>query len=321
MISRKIITVIDILKEPHREAIRAAAEKHGFEALFFQEEKEALPDLADAEIVFGQSDILARHSPRLRWLCTPSAGADQFVDENVFASPDAVLTNSSGAYGVSIAEHAVMVILESLRRQAEYSGIAARREWIRDLPIRSIKNSRVTLLGTGNIGQTCAARLRAFEPMNLVGINRSGRNSGSLFDRILRQEQFEEILPKTDILVISVPATPETFHMLDSRRMALLPDQALLVNVGRGSVVEQKGLEAELRAGRLNAALDVFEREPLPPEDTLWDCPNLLITPHNAGNMMLPYTLDRVVALFLEDFENYCAGRPLQRLVDREKGY
>ena len=80
-------------------------------------------------------------------------------------------------------------------------------------------------------------------------------------------------------------------------------------------------MERELRAGRLHAALDVFEQEPLPPDDPLWDCPNLLITPHTAGNMTLAYTIDRIVALFLEDFENYCAGRPLQRQVDLKQGY
>ena len=77
----------------------------------------------------------------------------------------------------------------------------------------------------------------------------------------------------------------------------------------------------ELRAGRLSAALDVFEKDPLPQQDPMWDCPNLLLTPHVAGNMTLPYTLERIVELFLEDFENYCAGRPLCRAVNPQKGY
>ena len=83
----------------------------------------------------------------------------------------------------------------------------------------------------------------------------------------------------------------------------------------------EAALERELRAGRLRAALDVFEHEPLPEDSPLWDCPHLLITPHVAGNMTLPHTVERIVALFLEDFANYCEGRPLKRLVEREKGY
>ena len=319
--ARKLVTVNPALDDHHKEQIRAAAEKNGFEALFFREDAQALPHLADAEIVFGQSAALARNSPRLRWLCTPSAGVDQFLTPGVFASPDAVLTNSSGAYGVTIAEHIVMLALEILRRQMDYSAIVRRREWVRDLPVRSIKGSRVTLLGTGDIGRETALRLRAFGPAWLAGVNRSGSNLQALFDRVLRQSQLDDVLPETDILVISVPGTQETRHMLDARRLALLPDQAVVINVGRGSVIDQKALEAEHRAERLYAALDVFEQEPLPADDPLWDCPRLLMAPHVAGNMTLPYTKDRIVELFLEDFENYKAGRPLIRRVDLKKGY
>jgi len=319
--SRKLVAAIAALDENHRSQIRAAAEKTGFEALFFDSDAQALPHLADAEIVFGQSAALAKNSPALRWLCTPSAGVNQFMAADAFASPDAALTNSSGAYGVTIAEHVIMITLEMLRRQPEYNAIVQRREWTRSLPVRSIKNSRVTLLGTGDIGQETALRLRAFGPASLIGVNRSGKNPGGLFDRVIRQEDLDTILPDTDILIISLPGTPETYHMLNAERLALLPEAALVVNVGRGTVIDQKALEKELRAGRLKAALDVFEQEPLPPEDTLWDCPNLLMAPHVAGNMTLPYTRDRIVALFLEDFENYCAGKPLARLVDRKKGY
>ena len=319
--SRKLVAAIAALDENHRSQIRAAAEKNGFKALFFDSDAQALPHLADAEIVFGQSAALAKNSPVLRWLCTPSAGVNQFMAADAFASPDAALTNSSGAYGVTIAEHVIMITLEMLRRQPEYNAIVQRREWTRSLPVRSIKNSRVTLLGTGDIGQETALRLRAFGPASLIGVNRSGKNPGGLFDRVIRQGDLDTILPDTDILIISLPGTPETYHMLNAERLALLPEAALVVNVGRGTVIDQKALEKELRAGRLKAALDVFEQEPLPAADTLWDCPNLLMAPHVAGNMTLPYTRDRIVALFLEDFENYCAGKPLARLVDRKKGY
>ena len=318
---RKLVTVISELNDCYRAQIAAAAEKHGFQALFFEDDVSAIPALADAEIVFGQHTSLARNSPRARWLCTPFAGVNQFLGEDVFASPDAVLSNSSGAYGVTMAEHVVMITLEMLRRQMEYSAIVNRREWVRNLPVRAIKNSRITLLGTGDIGRECAIRLRAFGPASLTGVNRGGNNPGPCFDRVLPQGQLDSILPETEILIISLPGTGETRHMLDARRLALLPDDALVVNVGRGMVIDQPALERELRAGRLYAALDVFEQEPLPADDPLWDCPHLLITPHVAGNMTLPYTMDRIVELFLEDFENYCAGRPLARQVSLERGY
>ena len=318
---RKLVVVLEGLEEALRESIRKAAERQGFSVSFYDRSSDALPYLADAEIVFGQNAVLAKNAPVLRWLCTPSAGVNHFTAPDCFASPSAVLTNSSGAYGVTISEHIVMVTLELLRRQQEYNSYVLAGKWFRCLPIRSIMGSRITLLGAGDIGQETAMRLRAFNPAGIIGINRSGKNPHGLFDRVEKQEQLENILPETDILVISLPGTPETLHMLDARRLAMLPDQAVIINVGRGTVIDQPSLEAELRKGRLFAALDVFEREPLPNEDSLWNCPNLLITPHIAGDMTLPYTRKRIVELFLEDFENYCAGKPLARQVDLQRGY
>lgn len=319
--SRKLVTTIAALDDSQRAMIASAAERHGFEALFLVSDASALPDHSDAEIVFGNSPLLAGSCPRLRWLCTPSAGINQFMGEGAFASPDAVLTNSSGAYGVTISEHVIMLVLEVFRRQMEYNAIVSRREWARSLPVRSIRGSRIAVLGTGDIGRECAVRLRAFGPASLIGVNRSGRDPGALFDRIVPQDRLDSLLPGTDLMIVTLPGTAETFHMLDARRLAMLPDNALVVNVGRGTVIDQKALEKELRAGRLCAALDVFEQEPLPADDGLWDCPNLLMMPHVAGNMTLPYTRQRIVELFLEDFENYCAGRPLARRADLKKGY
>ena len=313
--ARKLVVAISELTDAQRQAIARDAAARGFAALFFDDVEAALPALADAEVVFGQDARLAQNAPKLRWLCSPFAGVDNLLAPGVFLSPNALLSNSSGAYGVTIAEHIIMVALIMLRWQLDYAAIAARRGWQRSLAVRSIYASRVTLLGTGDIGRETALRLRAFSPSRLTGVNRSGRDESGLFDRVLPREALEEVLPETDILILSLPGTKETRGLLDKAKLALLPDGALLINVGRGSVLN------ELRAGRLRAALDVFEHEPLPEDSPLWGCPNLLITPHVAGNMTLPQTVERIVALFLEDFANYCEGRPLKRLVEREKGY
>ena len=143
---KRQMTVVLPLSEAHRARIACAAETQGFEARFFTSDAEALPYLAETEIAFGSSASLAKNAPKLRWLCTPSAGVNQFLAPDCFASPDAVLTNSSGAYGVTIAEHIIMLILEHQRRKPEYDAIVRRREWVRNLPIRSIKDSRITLL-------------------------------------------------------------------------------------------------------------------------------------------------------------------------------
>ncbi|MBR2822466.1 MAG: D-2-hydroxyacid dehydrogenase [Clostridia bacterium] len=321
MSAKKIVVVLPQLEDQYRSRIRAAAEAHGLEVSFFGTAAESLPALADAEIILGQSPELAQNAPALRWICTPSAGVNQFLGEGVFASPRAVLSNSSGAYGVTIAEHTLMMILALFRQRPAYDGIVARREWKRDLPVRSILGGRFLLAGTGDIGQEIAVRLKALGAASVLGVNRSGRNPKNLFDRVVPISEWESLLPEPDALILSLPGTPETNHLLGARQLSLLRDGAAVINVGRGTVIDQAALEAELRAGRLCAALDVFEQEPLPADHSLWSCPHLLITPHIAGNMTLPWTVKRIVELFLEDLENYCAGRPLARRVDLKKGY
>jgi len=318
---RKITVIVPNLAESHRGAIRDAAARNGCEVRFMANEDEDKAYVYASEIVFGHQPQIAKSSQCLRWLCTPFAGVDQLTKEDSFANRDAILTNSAGAYGVTISEHILMVLLALLRRDPEYRNIVRNKDWKRDLAIRSVYGSRITLLGTGDIGRKTAARLRAFRPKRITGINRSGGNPDNLFDAILTRDRLDEALPGTDILVISLPGTRETYHMLDREKLAWLPDGAVIINVGRGSVIDQEALKAELEAGRLYAGLDVFETEPLPREDPLWDNPNVLITPHTAGNMTLPHTIDRIVEMFIEDLDSYCAGKPLQHTVIRERGY
>ena len=318
---RSLIVVLPDLTDSHKTAICSAADSHGFDCRFFDEPSQTLPFLHDAEIVVGTDPLLSRNAPNLRWLCSPFAGVDPFLADDAFASPAALLTCSSGAYGVTISEHVIMLLLEVLRRRPEYRAHMDRREWVRRLPVRGIFGSRITLLGTGDIGQETLRRLRPFAPEQILGVNRRGVNPGGLFDRIVQRDHLDDILPETEILIISLPGTRDTFRIISGKQLKLLPDDAVIINVGRGSVIDQRALEAELRSGRLYAALDVFEEEPVPPDASLWDCPRLIMTPHVAGDTTLPHTVDRIVELFLGDFENYCANRPLTQLVNRKIGY
>ena len=318
---RKMIVAIGALKEKHRCLIRAAAERQGFAVFFYNSDAEALPHLADAEIVFGQSDALAKNSPILRWLCTPSAGVNQFSGEGVFASKDAMLTNSSGAYGVTIAEHVMMVTLLLLRRYPLYAQSMGRRQWHAPVPMGSIYGSRVTVLGTGDIGSNVARRFRAMGAAHLCGVRRSGKPAPD-FDETLPFTALDDALPRTDILVMALPGTAETAGILSRERLALLPQNAIVVNVGRGTAIDQDALVAALTAGAIaGAALDVMAPEPLPEDSPLWTAPHLILTPHCAGNFSVAVTRDRDVALFCEDLERYAKGLPLLRLVDRKLGY
>ena len=189
-------------------------------------------------------------------------------------------------------------------------------------PQKSLKDCRITVLGTGDIGTTFAKRARAFEPASITGVCRSGRAASDVYDKVLQVSQLDSILPETDLLAMSLPATEETRGILSRKRLGLLPEGAYIVNVGRGSAIDEEALADALDSGHLaGAALDVFQKEPLPEGNRLWKTKKLLITPHVAGNMTLAYTKDKNVEMFLEDLENFTKGKALHYLVDRKLGY
>ena len=319
--SRIICVVNEFITDAHRRQIDAAAEKHGFSVRYYQTKADASGHLADCEVLFGHWRSLLKEAPMLKWYCCSYAGVDPY--QPPFRFPEGVLlTNSSGAYGVTISEHIMMVTLMLQRRMLNYAQIVRDRGWTNDLPVRSIQGSRLTLLGTGDIGTTFAQRAKALSPASVTGVNRSGRVPDPVYDRVVPIAELDRVLPETDILVMSLPSTPETVGILSRERLALLPESAILVNVGRGSAIDQDALMDALNAGRLaGAALDVMTPEPLPADHPLWTTKNLLITPHVAGNMTLGYTCNKTVSMFCDDLENYAEGRPLKHLVDLKRGY
>lgn len=319
--SRIICVVNEFITDAHRRQIDAAAEKHGFSVRYYQTKADASGHLADCEVLFGHWRSLLKEAPMLKWYCCSYAGVDPY--QPPFRFPEGVLlTNSSGAYGVTISEHIMMVTLMLQRRMLDYAQIVRDRGWTNDLPVRSIQGSRLTLLGTGDIGTTFAQRAKALCPASVTGVNRSGRVPDPVYDRVVPMAELDHVLPETDILVMSLPSTPETVGILSRERLALLPESAILVNVGRGSAIDQDALMDALNAGRLaGAALDVMTPEPLPADHPLWTTKNLLITPHVAGNMTLGYTCNKTVSMFCDDLENYAEGRPLKHLVDLKRGY
>ncbi|MBQ1312032.1 MAG: D-2-hydroxyacid dehydrogenase [Blautia sp.] len=319
---KKIIVAYTELTENNKEKIRKTAGRYGYAARFFPSAKEAIPDAADAEIVYGQGTELFLAAKEAKWFCSGAAGVDFAYRGGKPLRTDLLLTNSRGSYGVTISEHICMVLLELLRRQMDYEKIVKEKKWVRNLPVRSIRGSRITILGTGDLGKEAAIRLRGFVPLCITGVNRSGVCTEGAFDRVCTVEELEKLLPVTDILIMCLPGTRRTEGLLSRERLEMLPSHAVLVNVGRGSAVDQTALAELLTEGRLaGAALDVFETEPIPENDFIWDCRNLLITPHIAGNMTLEYTVEKNVELFCRDLENYCEGRKLERLVDLEEGY
>ena len=318
----KILVINNQLEQKHIDLIKQTAAELGATVNFYKAEADIPESDFDAEIIYGFAPSIVKTSKRLKWLCVPWAGVDSIMTPGYFANEECLLTNSAGAYGVSIAEHMIAVSLVMMRRLNEFMEETRAGQWLSPRAQRSIKDCRITVLGTGDIGTTFAKRAKAFEPAQIIGVCRSGKSSETVYDKVLPVSELDKVLPETDLLAMSLPATPETKGILSRERMALLPEGAYIVNVGRGSAIDEAALADNLESGHLaGAALDVFQTEPLPEGNRLWKTKNLLITPHVAGNMTLPYTKDKNVNMFLEDLRNYKEGRPLKYLVDRRLGY
>ena len=322
---RNICVYQEFLTEAHRARIRETAEKLGFTPHFYGpgQFEEARACLQDCEILYAHDPELLRAAPAaLRWYCCSYAGVDPYCkDPSLFANPDCLLTNTS-CYGVTIAEHVIMVLLMLLRRMPEYEEIVRNRGWNNQLPIRSIRDNAFTILGLGNIGVNVAERLRGMGAARVTGLSRSGAAREAVFDEVLPISALDEVLPRTQNLIMALPGTAETVHILNRARIALLPAGSYVVNVGRGTAVEQEALAEALNAGRLGgAALDVMDPEPLPLVHPVWSAWILILTPHVSGIMTLVYSCERNVEMFCEDLENYAGGRPLNGLVDRTRGY
>ena len=322
--SRNICIYQEFLTDAHKAQIQKTAEEAGFVPHFFtlDQFEEAKACVQDCEVLYAHSPDLLRTAPSsLKWYCCSFAGVDPYCkDPTIFANPDCVLTNSN-VYGVTIAEHVVMVTLMLLRRMPEYEEIVRNRSWSNQLPIRSIRDNEFTILGTGNIGVNVAERVRGMGAAKVIGLSRSGKPHPA-FDEVHPIADLDKVLPDTKILVMALPGTAETIHILNRARIALLPKDACVINVGRGTAVEQEPLIEALNSGRIaGAALDVMDPEPLPADHPLWSAKNLILTPHVSGNMTLGYTCDTNVAMFCEDLKNYAAGKPLNGFVDRVKGY
>ena len=321
--SPMIIAAEDFLNDELKSRIEATAARLGFSVRFYESGEEVGDEIADAEIVFGSGfNNTLRLAKSLKWFCCSFAGVEPYLKEEAWPHPDCLFTNSSGAYGVTISEHIVMVLLMMLRRMPEYQQEMARHHWPVFEPIRSVRGLRVTILGTGDIGTHTARSLSAMGA-EVRGVRRDpSKASDPAFREMWATDDLDRLLPDTETLIMALPSTASTRGILSRERIALLPEGAYVINVGRGTAIDQDALIDALNTGHLaGAGLDVMVPEPLPDCHPLWNAKNILLTPHCSGNTALDYSKDRVVEMFLEDLEHYAKGIPLLHTVDRRIGY
>lgn len=282
-------------------------------------------DFDSVEVIIGEPDKeeIDRY-PQLKWIQLTWAGADKYTKMKDF--PDKLLlTNASGAFGKIISEYVIGNLIALYRSFPFYWENKQHHIWKEKDSADTIYGKNVLILGTGDIGKNIASRLQAFGT-RITGVKRNA-SSFSLqegFDRVYSISMLDELLPEMDIVISCLPDTEETRGLLTFKRLESMKKAAVLVNVGRGSLVRNEDLEAVLEQGHLKGVImDVSETEPLPSSSSLWDRDNVIITPHIAGpSAGENKTIQGMIwNICMENLECYLKGEKLVNIVLREKGY
>ena len=276
---------------------------------------------ADAEFVIGNPPLdVVPKLKNLKALQLFSAGNDGY-DTAIQQVPGARVYNASGAFGLTLAEHMLGTLLMLMRRLHLYRDAQANRGWAPLGGIQSIYGSRILVLGLGNVGTMFAERAKALGA-HVIGMKRTAGDKPDCVDELYTIDQIDEILPTVDAVCMSLPNTPATAGILSAARIAAMKPGAYVVNVGRGSAIDQAALTDALNSGHLGgAALDVTVPEPLPADDPLWTAQNCIITPHVAGGFYLQQTWDTLIAIILHNLRAFVNGMPMRNEVDVTRGY
>ena len=283
-------------------------------------------ELPDTDIFVGYSLRAQQlpHAKKLRWLHSTAAGVAQLTYPELRES-GILVTNPSGIFSVPMAEHTIGLMIALARnfpdcvRYQDRSHWAQQEVWDKPRHLAELHGQLLLIVGFGSIGRELARRARAFG-MRVWGVTRSGTGQNTLAERIAPAAQLDEVLGEADYVVIAAPETPETRCLIGAAQLARMKRTARLINVARGSLLDEAALVRALESGALaGAALDVAAMEPLPPESALWKAPNLLITPHTSGVSDRLWV--RQTELLVGLLERWFEGVEMTNVVDLSRGY
>ncbi len=283
-------------------------------------------ELSDTDIFVGYSlrAEQLKDAKKLKWIHSTAAGVAQLMYPELRDS-GILVTNPSGIFSVPMAEHTMGLLLALARnfpdsvRHQDHAHWSQQELWDKPQHLTEINGKVLLIVGYGSIGREVAKRARAFE-MRVWGVTRSGEGDRTHAERIFPAAKLHEALPEADYVLIAAPETAETRHLMGVAEIAKMKCGARLINVGRGSLLDEAALLRALESGALGgAAIDVAKLEPLPAESSLWKAPNLLITPHTSG--VSDRLWDRQTEVLLELLGRWFEGRELFNRVDFARGY
>jgi len=297
-------------KDDHRKRILSA-----------RDDINLVDDLESAEVILGGiSREEFRMARNLRWIQATGAGVDGLLFPELVES-DVILTNASGVHPIPIAEHTFALILAITRGLIKSFEGKRRKEWLHnEVFIDELYGKTIGIIGYGRIGQGIARLAKGFG-MKVIGLKRDpGKEVEVKPDVLLGKDSLDILLKESDVVVIIVPLTKETYHMIGERELRLMKPTSILINVARGKVVDESALIKALKEKWIfSAGLDVFETEPLPPESELWGLDNVVITPHIAG--LNPHYTDRLLDIFIRNLQAYPDISKMINVVDKRLGY
>ncbi|MCY0877366.1 MAG: D-2-hydroxyacid dehydrogenase [Firmicutes bacterium] len=260
---------------------------------------------------------LIQRLANLRWIHSVSAGVDT-VPFRLLRERHISLSNSRGMHGRPMAEQILGTMIAYSRGLYVFWQNQREQRWERGYPVDELTGKTLCIVGAGSIGQEVARKARAFD-MRVIGV-RTRPEMKPDFDAMYAMDDLNQALAEADFVVVLTPLTPKTHHLIGSPQFASMKPTAILLNYARGPVVDEAALIEALKARRIRGAgLDVFDREPLPPDHPLWTLDGVLITPHTGG--WSPHHDEREVALFLANWSAYQRGEPLPNAVDLDRQY
>jgi len=276
--------------------------------------------IADADVLvpWGWMDISPYFdaASKLRWIQTLSAGVEKIIFPALINS-DVLLTSARGIHGIPVSEHVLAMLLSFTRGLHLNLRSQVHKKWQR-FPSDEAHEKTVGIIGLGSVGRIIAKKCKALN-MRVIAVKQ--HMSEELFvDLLLSPDELDHLLSSSDYVVLSVPLTPATYHLINAERLQKMKQHAFLINISRGQVIDERALLDALRAGKIaGAGLDVFDTEPLPADHPLWNFDNVIITPHCAA--LSPYYLDRAIALIADNVARYLRGREMLNVIDKQKGY
>lgn len=291
-----------------------------------EQEAEFLEMLSEAEVLYdfprGHVRNLLSKAPKLKWIQGSMAGAGEVAKKAGLLESEVKITTASGVYSGPLAEFALMAMLQHAKRLDRLREDQTARLWRQGIS-GTLEGKTLCIVGMGNIGRAVAERAQAFK-MRVVGVKRTIREEDEAWNyanELHETANLQTVLGEADYVVLTLPGTPETRHLLDRESLAAIKPGAYLVNIGRGSVIDEAALVESLENGHLSgAALDVFEVEPLPEDSPLWTMENVIVSPHSTD--VVPELVNGLqVDLFCENLRRYLGGEPLVNILNKELLY